>query len=323
MFDPITCFSGLSDAHFSDTLPPKHYASHWKGATDKTLVFLDEIGRATEASAGAAIAAAVLEELADRRTPGIFSTHLHPLLDLDWGRRVDRFAMGTTDPTTDVSADVGADGYTGGGIGSQGVVSTHKLVPGVDSRVTLAFEVAAMKGIAPEIVNRARELHPLLSQSSDVSGSGRRNATSSNAVIGGGGSSVVGIASGGGDANRIALPSRNNSEGHPHPSSTACLDLHQHSHHPHSIQRNDRGALVATLKQVLAATTPTSPKTMAEPASSSAALAATAVSLRGSVVAELGMVLVFWQDFCESRILLETATIADFKGCWLHWLLLA
>ena len=40
--------------------------------------------------------------------------------------------------------------------------STHRLLVGVDSRVTLAFEVAAMKGISPDIVARARQFHALL-----------------------------------------------------------------------------------------------------------------------------------------------------------------
>lgn len=120
-------------------------------ATDKTLVFLDEIGRATEASAGAAIAAAVLEELSSRGTLGIFSTHLHPLLDIDWGESVTRLSMGTKEN------EVGA------------LHSTHRLHVGVDSRVTLAFEVAMMKGLSPKIVARAHEFHSLLnSKDADV-----------------------------------------------------------------------------------------------------------------------------------------------------------
>lgn len=48
-------------------------------ADDRTLALLDEMGTGTDPEEGAALAMAVLEELAERGTHGVFTTHLSPL----------------------------------------------------------------------------------------------------------------------------------------------------------------------------------------------------------------------------------------------------
>jgi DNA mismatch repair ATPase MutS len=59
-------------------------------------VLIDELGRGTEYRAGTAIAAAVLEAISSAGSVGLFSTHLHALLDLDLAtdRPIARAAMG-------------------------------------------------------------------------------------------------------------------------------------------------------------------------------------------------------------------------------------
>lgn len=117
------------------------------GATSQTLVVLDEIGRGTEARAGTAISAAVLENLASRKCVGLFATHLHGLLDLDWsGHSIDRLSMGTAqDPNGQL-------------------VPTHRLNVGCDSRESLAFVVAARSGLPDRLVRRAEHYFDLFGE---------------------------------------------------------------------------------------------------------------------------------------------------------------
>eukprot|EP00978_Attheya_sp_CCMP212_P002321 scaffold4800_cov47-Attheya_sp.AAC.1 len=49
---------------------------------DKSLVFVDELGRGTSPKDGTSLAGAVLEAMAESRMNGIFATHLHGILDL-------------------------------------------------------------------------------------------------------------------------------------------------------------------------------------------------------------------------------------------------
>ncbi|HET9122030.1 MAG TPA: hypothetical protein VFN52_00875, partial [Acidiferrobacteraceae bacterium] len=48
-------------------------------ADEHTLVLIDELGTGTDPEEGAALAMAVLDELAERRVPGLITTHLPPL----------------------------------------------------------------------------------------------------------------------------------------------------------------------------------------------------------------------------------------------------
>eukprot|EP00850_Spirogloea_muscicola_P007613 SM000039S14443 [mRNA] locus=s39:108821:115808:- [translate_table: standard] len=120
-------------------------------ATERSLVFVDELCKGTEVTKGTAIAAAVLEALAARRCLGIFSTHLHGLLDhwaigtvpSGWnngGQQVVRKAMGTA---------VQDDGRR---------VPTWVLSDG-ECRESLAFEVARQEGVSSELVTRAKEIY--------------------------------------------------------------------------------------------------------------------------------------------------------------------
>jgi predicted GIY-YIG superfamily endonuclease len=140
----------------------------------------------------------VLEELSDRGCLGVFSTHLHGLLDMEWDHRLLRLAMETAeaDPPT-CSDDASANGSVGGGnVRSAAVYPTHKLLVGADSRVSLAFEVAASKGIPRAVLARALEIYTKVG--SEVASSNANGNISSFGDGGNGGSCGNGGAGGDG-----------------------------------------------------------------------------------------------------------------------------
>ena len=104
----------------------------------KSIVFVDELGRGTSPTDGAALAAAVLEEMAASGMKGFFATHLHSILNLPMKDRAWSNIYTKRMET--------AEGYW-----------TYKLVNGVctDSQ---AFKTAAKFGIPNAIIKRAEEL---------------------------------------------------------------------------------------------------------------------------------------------------------------------
>lgn len=52
------------------------------GATDRSLVLIDELGRATSTADGVALAWAASEALLERGTPTLFATHFQQLTEL-------------------------------------------------------------------------------------------------------------------------------------------------------------------------------------------------------------------------------------------------
>jgi DNA mismatch repair protein MutS len=110
------------------------------GATRRSLVVLDEIGRGTSTFDGLSIAWAVAEHLCDRtgcRT--LFATHYHELQDLARERpRVRNLTVAVRE------------------VGDR-VVFLRKLVLGGASR-SYGIEVAKLAGLPPEILGRAREI---------------------------------------------------------------------------------------------------------------------------------------------------------------------
>ena len=59
----------------------------------KSLVLVDELGRGTSSTEGAAIGGAVLDELRDRKYRGVFATHLHEILTDDAREDVAKWRM--------------------------------------------------------------------------------------------------------------------------------------------------------------------------------------------------------------------------------------
>jgi DNA mismatch repair protein MutS len=110
------------------------------GATDRSLVLLDEIGRGTATYDGVSIAWAVTEHLHDRTAAKtIFATHYHELTQLaDTLASLVNYNVAVR--------EVGDD-----------IVFLHHLQPGGADR-SYGIEVGRLAGLPPTVVGRAREI---------------------------------------------------------------------------------------------------------------------------------------------------------------------
>ena len=109
--------------------------------TAKSAVFIDELGRGTEARHGTAMAGAVVEELDRSGARGIFATHLHGVLDL--GLNLSPFAKRMMMETRD-----DRDGR---------LRPTLRMVLG-ECRESLALQTATDMGVSDEVVQRSQAL---------------------------------------------------------------------------------------------------------------------------------------------------------------------
>ena len=110
-----------------------------KGATERSLVVLDEIGRGTSTYDGIAIAWAVSEELARKRVRTLFATHYLELTRLE-----EEFSNLVNLQVTAIEEN-------------QKVVFLHKIIPGIADK-SYGIHVAELAGMPPHIVRRAFEL---------------------------------------------------------------------------------------------------------------------------------------------------------------------
>jgi len=104
-------------------------------ADERTLVLLDELGTGTDPEEGAALAMAVLDELAERGVQGIVNTHLTPLKEY------------AADRAHVLNASMRFD--------HEHLKPTYQLEVGVPGR-SLGLVIAEQNGIAPALVERAR-----------------------------------------------------------------------------------------------------------------------------------------------------------------------
>jgi DNA mismatch repair protein MutS len=112
------------------------------GATSRSLVVLDEIGRGTATFDGLSIAWAVAEHLATNtraRPKTLFATHYHELTDLADGL-----------PGV-VNAHVTAREW------KDEIVFLHKILPGRSDR-SYGIQVARLAGLPPSVIARARDI---------------------------------------------------------------------------------------------------------------------------------------------------------------------
>lgn len=109
---------------------------------DKSLVFVDELGRGTSPEDGTSLAGAVLEEMAACGMNGFFATHLHSILDLPLRKGA---AENIIYKRMEISQNDDEFDWT------------YRLVDGIctDSR---ALKTAARFGIPQHIISRAEEL---------------------------------------------------------------------------------------------------------------------------------------------------------------------
>ncbi|MBN8615473.1 MAG: DNA mismatch repair protein MutS, partial [Deltaproteobacteria bacterium] len=122
-----------------------------RGATTRSLVVLDEVGRGTSTYDGLAIARAVAEHLVDRvRCRALFATHYHELCALEAAR-----------PGLVSNRNVAAREH------KEDVVFLHRLIAGGANR-SYGVAVARLAGLPDEVVTRARTLLTSLEAKSDA-----------------------------------------------------------------------------------------------------------------------------------------------------------
>jgi DNA mismatch repair protein MutS len=108
-------------------------------ATSRSLVILDEVGRGTSTTDGLAIAAGILEDLADRvGCFTMFATHYHELVGMMSGRK------NVVPMQTEVIKK------------EDGIVFSHRLVSGA-SASSFGLEVAKLAGVPAHVIAMAKE----------------------------------------------------------------------------------------------------------------------------------------------------------------------
>jgi DNA mismatch repair protein MutS len=118
------------------------------GASSRSLVVLDEIGRGTATFDGLSIAWAVAEHLATNsraRPKTLFATHYHELTDLADGL------------TGVINQHVAAREW------QDEIIFLHKILPGRSDR-SYGIQVARLAGLPPTIIARARDILSALEQ---------------------------------------------------------------------------------------------------------------------------------------------------------------
>ena len=140
VFTRIGASDDLSGGRSTFMMEMSEVAEILKNATRDSLILLDEIGRGTSTYDGMAIARAVLEYCAGKRTLGaktLLATHYHELTELE----------GRVDGVRNYSITARKQG--------KGVIFLRKIVPGAADE-SYGIEVAALAGVPDEVVSYAR-----------------------------------------------------------------------------------------------------------------------------------------------------------------------
>ncbi len=141
IFTRIGAVDDLAGGRSTFLVEMEETASVLRGATDRSLIVLDEIGRGTSTHDGMAIAWAVAEHLATgpARSRAIVATHYHELA-----------ALRAVHPqVTLLRATVEEQG--------DGVTFPHRIEPGAADR-SFGIEVARLAGLPPQVLARARQV---------------------------------------------------------------------------------------------------------------------------------------------------------------------
>ena len=121
--------------------------------TPESLVFIDELGRGTEAAHGTAMGGAVVEALDAAGARGMFATHLHGVLDLPL--RVSPFVTRAKMETVpEAVPEAGPREHTPR---RTRLVPTWRVVPG-ECRESLALQTATDMGVRADVVARGEAL---------------------------------------------------------------------------------------------------------------------------------------------------------------------
>ena len=144
MIDRIFTRVGASDNLILDQstfmVEMTEVASIIRGATQSSLLILDEVGRGTSTFDGLSIAWAVLEYLTEHiRAKTLFATHYHELTELE----------GKIDGVKNYKVTVRETG--------DGILFLRKIVRGGANK-SFGIEVARLAGIPPAVTSRAKEI---------------------------------------------------------------------------------------------------------------------------------------------------------------------
>ena len=144
MIDRIFTRVGASDNLILDQstfmVEMTEVASIIRGATQNSLLILDEVGRGTSTFDGLSIAWAVLEYLTEHiRAKTLFATHYHELTELE----------GKIDGVKNYKVTVRETG--------DGILFLRKIVRGGANK-SFGIEVARLAGIPPAVTSRAKEI---------------------------------------------------------------------------------------------------------------------------------------------------------------------
>ena len=108
-------------------------------ATERSFIVVDEVGRGTSASEGAAIAAAIVRDISNRKIRSVFATHYHELVDMLGN---DQNLLYKTMHIKEIDGDL---------------VFMHKVVDGIASH-SYALQVCKMAGIPRNIIDDAKNI---------------------------------------------------------------------------------------------------------------------------------------------------------------------
>jgi DNA mismatch repair protein MutS len=142
IFTRVGAQDDIASGHSTFMVEMVETAAILRGATRRSLVILDEVGRGTSTFDGMAIARAVVEHLHDHPRLGcrtLFATHYHELAELEASRpRVRAYRMAVLEE-------------------GDSVVFQHRVVPGGADR-SYGVHVARLAGLPPAVTRRAQEL---------------------------------------------------------------------------------------------------------------------------------------------------------------------
>src|SRR5581483_2207551 len=141
-FTRVGAQDDIASGHSTFMVEMVETAAILRGATRRSLVILDEVGRGTSTFDGMAIARAVVEYLHDHPRLGartLFATHYHELAELERSRpRVRAYRVAVLEEGDEV-------------------VFQHRVVPGGADR-SYGVHVARLAGLPPSVTRRAQEL---------------------------------------------------------------------------------------------------------------------------------------------------------------------
>src|SRR3989344_3676648 len=150
IFTRVGAYDDLSSGQSTFMVEMNETASILHNATERSLIILDEIGRATSTFDGVSIAWSVAEHIYNSiKAKTLFATHYHVMNKLaEKCSRVKNYTIAVREKKGEV-------------------VFLHKLIPGSTDQ-SYGIHVAQLAGLPSQVVLRAREIQNLLEKDDDM-----------------------------------------------------------------------------------------------------------------------------------------------------------